>query len=97
MTPQTPAELQVGTPFVGSGHTVQLFPHEVTAVLPLTTQVAFAPVPHSWYPVVQLTPQVYGPVPSQVATPPAVGAAQGVQLVPQELGLLFNTHASPQR
>lgn len=48
MTPQTPAELQVGEPFAGSGHTVQLFPHEVTAVLPLTTQVAFAPVPHSW-------------------------------------------------
>ena len=92
-----PPALQVTVPFVGAVHTVQLLPHEVMLVLPLTTQVAFAPVPHSWYPVVQLTPQVYGPLPSQVAVPPTVSAAHGAQRLPQELGLLFTRQVSPQR
>jgi len=41
-----PAVLQVTAPLAGAVHTVQLFPHDVIAVLPLITHVAFAPVPH---------------------------------------------------
>ena len=41
-----PAALQVTVPFVGAVQTVQLFPHDVMAVLPLITHVAVAPVPH---------------------------------------------------
>jgi hypothetical protein len=43
---QFPAALQVTVPFAGAVQTVQLFPHEVIAVLPLITHVAVAPVPH---------------------------------------------------
>ena len=43
---QAPAPLQVTVPFAGAVQTVQLFPHEVIAVLPLITHVAVAPVPH---------------------------------------------------
>ena len=45
---QAPAALQLVVPFIGAVHTVQLLPHERVLVLPLTTQVLFAPVPHSW-------------------------------------------------
>jgi hypothetical protein len=45
---QAPAALQVTVPLAGAVHTVQLFPHEVMAVLPLITQVAVAPVPQRW-------------------------------------------------
>lgn len=45
---QAPAALQVTVPLVGAVHTVQLFPHEVMAVLPLITHVAVAPVPQRW-------------------------------------------------
>lgn len=41
-----PWALQVTVPFVGAVQTVQLLPHEVMLVLPFTTQVALAPVPH---------------------------------------------------
>jgi hypothetical protein len=45
---QAPAALQVTVPFAGAVQTVQLLPHDVTAVLPLITQVAVAPVPQRW-------------------------------------------------
>lgn len=45
---QLPAALQVTVPFVGAVQTVQLFPQEVMEVLPLTTHVEVAPVPHRW-------------------------------------------------
>jgi hypothetical protein len=45
---QAPAALQITVPFAGAVQTVQLLPHEVMLVLPLITQVAFAPVPHWW-------------------------------------------------
>ena len=45
---QFPAALHVTVPFVGAAQTVQLLPHDVIAVLPLTTHVEVAPVPHSW-------------------------------------------------
>jgi hypothetical protein len=41
-----PAALQVTAPLAGAVHTVQLFPHDVMAVLPLMMQVGFAAVPH---------------------------------------------------
>ena len=43
-----PAALQVTVPLAGAVHTVQLFPHDVIAVLPLITHVADVPVPHWW-------------------------------------------------
>jgi hypothetical protein len=95
-----PAALQVTVPLAGAVHTVQLFPHEVMAVLPLITHVTFAPVPHSWYPVVQLTPHASG-VPLHVGVPLA-GMGQGVHaavvaVVPQEFGLVLSAHVLPQR
>lgn len=45
---QAPAVLQLTVPFAGAVQTVQLLPHESVLVLPFTTQVLFAPVPHSW-------------------------------------------------
>ena len=97
---QLPAALQVTVPFAGAVHTVQLLPHEVMLVLPLTTQVAFAPVPQRWYPVVQSIPHASG-VPSQVAAPFA-GAGQGVQaavvaVVPHDMTLLLSAQTLPQR
>lgn len=91
-----PWALQVTVPFVGAVQTVQLLPHEVMLVLPFTTQVALAPVPHWWYPVVQATPQASG-VPVHVAVPPTAGVAQAVQLLPQDSGLLLIRHWLPQR
>lgn len=44
---QAPAALQLTVPLVGAVQTVQLFPHDSVLVLPFTTQVLFAPVPHS--------------------------------------------------
>ena len=41
-----PPALQVTVPFVGAVHTVQLLPHELMSMLPLTTQVGAAAVPH---------------------------------------------------
>ena len=95
-----PAALQVTVPLAGAVHTVQLFPHEVMAVLPLITHVTFAPVPHSWYPVVQLTPHASG-VPSHVGVPLA-GMGQGVHaaavaVVPHDIGLVLSAHVLPQR
>jgi hypothetical protein len=97
---QLPPGLQVTEPFAGAVHTVQLFPHEVIAVLPLITHVAVAPVPHRWYPVVQSIPHASG-LPSHVAVPLA-GAGQGVHaavvaVVPQDITLLFCAHIIPQR
>ena len=43
-----PAALHVTVPFAGMVQTVQLLPHELMSVLPLTTQVRAAAVPHSW-------------------------------------------------
>ena len=43
---QLPWVLQVTVPFVGAVHTVQLLPHELMSMLPLTTHVGFAAVPH---------------------------------------------------
>ena len=43
-----PLVVQVGAPFALAGHTVQLLPHDIGLVLPFTTQVRFAPLPHSW-------------------------------------------------
>jgi hypothetical protein len=45
---QLPWALQVTVPLVGAVQTVQLLPHDIGLVLPLITQVAFAPVPHWW-------------------------------------------------
>ena len=97
---QAPAALQVTVPLAGAVQTVQLLPHDVIAVLPLITQVAVAPVPHWWYPVVQLTPQASG-VPLQVAVP-FVGTVHGVQaavvaVVSQVRMLLFIVQVFPQR
>ena len=94
-----PAVLQVTVPLAGAVQTVQLFPHDVMAVLPLMTHVVAAPVPHSWYPVVQLTPQV-GVAPSHVAVPLA-GTGQGVHaaavaVVPHDIGLVLSAHVLPQ-
>lgn len=49
-TGTAPAEgaAQVGLPLAGSAQAVHELPHEVTLVLLLATQVAFAPVPHRW-------------------------------------------------
>ena len=95
-----PAVLHVTVPLAGAAHTVQLFPHDVMAVLPSITQVTFAPVPHSWYPVVQFAPQASG-VPSQVAVPFA-GTVQGVQaavvaVVPHDMVLVFSRQLFPHR
>ena len=97
---QAPAALQATVPLAGAVHTVQLFPHEVMAVLPLITHVAVAPVPHRWYPVVQLMPHASG-VPLHVAVPLA-GMGQGVQaavvaVVPHDIGLVLRAHMFPQR
>ena len=97
---QLPPVPQVTVPFAGAVHTVQLLPHEAGFVLPLITQVAFAPVPQRWYPVVQSIPHASG-FPSQVATPFA-GAAQGVQaavvaVVPHDMTLLLSAQTLPQR
>jgi hypothetical protein len=44
-----PAALQVTLPLSGGGvQTAHVLPHELMLVLPLTTQVAFAPVPQAW-------------------------------------------------
>ena len=95
-----PAALQVTTPLAGAVHTVQLFPHEVMAVLPLITHVAVAPVPQRWYPVVQLIPHA-GWAPVHVAVPLA-GMGQGVHaavvaVVPHVIGLVLSAHTLPQR
>ena len=95
-----PAALQITVPFAGAVHTVQLLPHEAMLVLPLITQVAFAPVPHWWYPVVQLTPHASG-LPLQVAVPLA-GTGQGVhdavvEVSPHDMGLVFSAHILPHR
>ena len=43
-----PAALQVTLPLSGGGvQTVHVLPHELMFVLPLTTQVVVAPVPHA--------------------------------------------------
>ena len=39
--------LQETEPFVGAVQTAQLFPHDARLVLPLTTQVSFAPLPQA--------------------------------------------------
>ena len=41
-----PCALQVTLPLSGASHTVQLLPHELMLVLPLTVQVRLAPAPH---------------------------------------------------
>lgn len=41
-----PCALQVTVPLSGASQTVQLLPHELMFVLPLTVQVRLAPVPH---------------------------------------------------
>jgi hypothetical protein len=97
---QLPAALHVTVPFAGAVQTVQLLPQEVMLVLPLMTHAALAPVPHRWYPVVQLIPHASG-VPSQVAVPLA-GAGHGVHaavvaVVPHDITLLFCAHVIPQR
>jgi hypothetical protein len=43
---QAPCALQVTVPLSGASHTMQLLPHELMLVLPLTVQVRLAPVPH---------------------------------------------------
>ena len=95
-----PAALQVTLPLTGAVHTVQLFPHDVGSVLPLITHRPAAPVPHRWYPVVQLMPHASG-VPVQVAVPLA-GIGQGVHaavvaVVPHDSGLELSAHVFPQR
>lgn len=42
-----PEALQVTLPLSGAMQAMQLLPHELTFVLPLTTQVVLAPVPHT--------------------------------------------------
>jgi hypothetical protein len=43
-----PCALQVTLPLSGASHTVQLLPHELMFVLPLTVQVRLGAVPHWW-------------------------------------------------
>jgi hypothetical protein len=86
----TPWALQVTLPLSGAAQTVQVLPHEVMLVLPLTTQVAPAPVPQTWKPVLQLTLQV---VPLQTGLPLA-GSKQAVHplAVQPDATVLLATH-----
>jgi len=82
--------LHMTVPLSGAEQAVQVLPHELTLVLLLAVQVAFAPVPHWWKFVLQSTPQV---VPLQTGLPFG-GSTHAVQpfAVKPEAVLLFATH-----
>lgn len=83
---------QVAVALLGTVHAVHEEPHVLTLVS--SAQVALAPVPHWWYPVMHVNPHA-GVEPEHVAVA-FVGAVHGVHDVPQDWFERFDTQVVPE-